>query len=204
MLRFFIVTIVAAASASVIHDGVCPEMKPVENFNVSAYAGTWYEISKYPAEAEKNGKCGSAEYKVEGDVIKVKNTHVVNGVQAFIEGTAKLAADANKAAKLQVSFKFGDVVSESPLLVLATDYNNYAVAYNCKYDEKTKKHETNAWVLSRSKKLEGNAKTEVDNFLKANSKELDASKFLQTDFSEEACKFNGTSLITEAPKPNKS
>lgn len=57
-----------------------------------------------------------------------------------------------------------------------------------------------AWILSRSKTLEGEAKTAVDNYMKAHSKELDATKLVATDFSEEACKFNSTSLITEAVK----
>ncbi|KAI5642833.1 lipocalin / cytosolic fatty-acid binding protein family domain-containing protein [Phthorimaea operculella] len=300
MLRLFFITFVAAASASVIIDGACPDLKPVENFNLSAYQGVWYEISKIPTEFEKSGACGQAEYKLEGDVVKVKNSHVVDGVQQYIEGTAKLADDANKAAKLEVTFKFGerpyklegdvvkvknshvvdgvqqyiegtakladdankaaklevtfkfgdmadkimmeeechtknshevhgvqqyiegtakladnankaaklevtfkfgDVESKSPLKVLKTDYEHYAIAYNCKEDEKTKKHAITAWILSRSKKLEGDAKTAVDEFLKANAKELDSSKFVQTDFSENACKFTSSSVIATRPQP---
>ncbi|GBP17942.1 Bilin-binding protein [Eumeta japonica] len=193
-------TALALTAANVIHDGKCPELKPVENFNVTAYQGTWYEVSKFPYDAEKNGKCASAEYKLEGDVVKVKNIHVVDQVQTYIEGTAKLASDANGAAKLVVSLKFGDVTKDSSLMVLATDYNNYAIAYNCRYDEKNKNHQDFAWILSRTKKLEGDAKKAVDEFLKTNAAELDSTKFLETDFSEEACKFNGTSLITEPVK----
>lgn len=75
--------------------------------NCLQYQGLWYEIAKIPTPAEKDGKCGTAEYKLEGDIVKLKNTHVVNGVQTYIEGTAKPAADANNAAKLVVTFKFG-------------------------------------------------------------------------------------------------
>ncbi|KAJ2953456.1 hypothetical protein O0L34_g1050 [Tuta absoluta] len=201
MLRLFFITFVAAASANVILDGACPDIKPVENFNLSAYQGVWYEISKIPTEFEKNGNCGQTEYKLEGDVINVKNSHVVDGVQQYIEGTAKLADDANKAAKLVVSFKFGDVESKSFLKVLKTDYENYAIAYNCKEDEKTKKHSISAWIQSRNKKLEGDAKAAVEEFLKANAKELDASKLVHTDFSENACKFTSSSVIASRPQP---
>ncbi|KAI8424829.1 hypothetical protein MSG28_006757 [Choristoneura fumiferana] len=200
MLRLVILALAAVATGNVIHENKCPELKPVENFNLTAYQGTWYEISKFPYASEKNGKCASAEYKLEGDVMKVKNTHVVNGVQTYIEGTAKLAADANKAGKLVVSLKFGDITKDSPLTILVTDYAHYAIAYNCKYDEKNKNHQDFAWILSRSKTLEGEAKTAVDNYIKAHSKELDATKLVPTDFSEEACKFNSTSLLTEAVK----
>lgn len=61
-----------------------------------------------------------------------------------------------------------------------------------------------AWLLSRTKKLEGEAKTTVENFLKAHAKELDTSKFVYSDFSDQACKFTSTSVITENPYPVKS
>ncbi|CAH0400610.1 unnamed protein product [Chilo suppressalis] len=197
MLKLFLVAYLASvATASVIHDGNCPDIKPVENFNVSAYQGVWYEISKYDNPHEKNGKCAQAEYKLDGDIVKLKNTHVVNGVQTSIEGTAKLADDANKAAKLLVTLNVGEASRETPLMVVATDYTNYAIAYNCKNDENKKSHQEALWVLSRTKTLEGEAKTAVDTFFK-NNKELDASKLIQTDFSEEACKFTSTGVVTE-------
>ncbi|KAJ0173508.1 hypothetical protein K1T71_010657 [Dendrolimus kikuchii] len=200
MLRVMFFAIVAVTSANVIHEGSCPEsIQPIKAFNATAYQGVWYEISKFPTEAEKNGKCGSAEYTLDGDVVKVKNTHVVDGVQTFIEGTARFSDDAKDSAKLIVTFKFGDLVRQSPLSIVATDYTNYAVANTCKYDDKKKSHEDNFWILSRSKKLEGDAKAAVDAYLKEHSKEIDTSNFVHTDFSEEACKFTGTSLITEAP-----
>ncbi|KAG6455297.1 hypothetical protein O3G_MSEX009120 [Manduca sexta] len=201
MLTFFIVSIVAAASAGVIHEGGCPEIKAVENFNLTAYQGVWYEISKLPTNAETGGKCAAAEYTLDGDVVKLKNTHVVDGVQKYLDGTAKLAADANNSGKVVVTFKFGDIVNESPLSVIATDYSNYAVTYSCRYDEKNKSHQVFAWILSREKKLEGDAKAAVDAVLKEHSKEIDQSKLVQTDFSEEACKFSSSSLVTESGRP---
>ncbi|XP_059048626.1 bilin-binding protein-like [Achroia grisella] len=197
MLRMVLFAFVAAASASVVHEGKCPEIKPVENFNVTAYQGVWYEISKTPNDAEKNGKCGQAEYKLDGEVVKVKNSHVVDGVQKYVEGIAKFAEDANKSAKLLVTLTYGAVNRESPLNIIATDYQHYAIAYTCKYDEKSKAHNDSVWVLSRAKKLEGDAKTAVDNFLKEHAKEIDASKLVQTDFSDEACKFTSSSAVTE-------
>ncbi|XP_072929714.1 bilin-binding protein-like [Epargyreus clarus] len=200
MLRYFLFAVFAVAAANVIHDGTCPEMKPVENFNVTAYTGSWYEISKYPYDSEKNGKCTTAEYTADGEGLKLKNIHIVDGVQTYIEGTVKLQPDANNTAKLAVTLKFGDVSKESALTILSTDYDNYAIAYNCKYDDKKKTHQDFAWILARTKTLEGEVKTKVDNFIK-NTPELDSSKFQQTDFSEEACKFNSSSLLTEPGAP---
>lgn len=59
------------------------------------------------------------------------------------------------------------------------------------------------WVLSRSKTLEGDAKAAVDAFFKEKSKEIDASKLVPSDFSEEACKYESTSTITEPNSPVK-
>lgn len=36
---------------------------------------------------------------------------------------------------------FSDLVRDSPLTVVLTDYSNYAIAYNCKNDDKKKSHE---------------------------------------------------------------
>ncbi|KAF9407327.1 hypothetical protein HW555_012607 [Spodoptera exigua] len=196
MLKFLILAIVAVAIAE-SHEGPCPEVKPVENFNLTAYQGVWYEISKLPIASEGKGACSQAEYTVDGDIVKVKNSHVIEGEQKFIEGTAKFADDANNAAKFVVSFKFGDFVSQSPLLILKTDFNSYSIAYNCKFDEKTNSHKEQAWILSRTKTLEGEAKTTVDNFLKENPKLIDVSQLVQTDFSEEACKYTESSVMTE-------
>lgn len=71
------------------------------------YQGVWYEISKLPIASEGRGACSQAEYTVDGDIVKVKNSHVLDGELKFIEGTARFADDANNAAKFVVSFKFG-------------------------------------------------------------------------------------------------
>lgn len=43
MLSFFIVTLIAAAMADPVpHDGACPEVKPVENFNLTAVSTYLY------------------------------------------------------------------------------------------------------------------------------------------------------------------
>ena len=86
----------------------CAQSFPKTKQNSSfQYQGVWYEISKIPIASEGKGTCGQAEYTLNGDVVIVKNSHVIDGERKFIEGTAKFAADANEAAKFVVSFKFG-------------------------------------------------------------------------------------------------
>ncbi|CAH2094771.1 unnamed protein product [Euphydryas editha] len=185
-----ILALVASVTANVYVDSECPEIKAVENFNLAAYGqGTWYEVMRYPNYAEKKGKCGYAEYSLDGDVIKVKNVHIVDNKLSFVEGTAKFAEGAENSGKLLFTLPYGPSGSETKnvLNILATDYDNYAIGYFCKYNEEKKNRQDFAWVLSRTKNLEGTVKTDVENFIKE-SKFLDLSKFIYPDFSDIACK----------------
>ncbi|XP_050354413.1 bilin-binding protein-like [Nymphalis io] len=192
MFPIIILALVASVTANVIVDSQCPDPKPVENFNFAAFGqGTWYELARYSNNAEKMGKCGRAEYVREGDVIKVKNVHIANNKLASIEGTAKLADDAGNTGKLVYTLPYGPSGAETKnvLNILATDYENYAIGYHCKYDEAKKTRQDFAWVLSRTKTLDETVKNTVENFIKE-SKILDLSKFTWPDFSEVACKVN--------------
>lgn len=42
MLSLFVLSLVAAASAGVVHDGKCPELKAVENFNLTGVSSNFW------------------------------------------------------------------------------------------------------------------------------------------------------------------
>ncbi|CAH2044969.1 unnamed protein product, partial [Iphiclides podalirius] len=194
MFRFFTLALFAAATAEVIFEGPCPDVTPVKNFEFEAYQGTWYEIARYPNAGEEGGKgkCTTAEYSVDGDKGKVKNTHVYNGVKYYIEGDLTLVAPS----KVMLTYTFGGVSKNSYLTVLDTDYKSYAIGYSCKYFKDGNKHQVFSWIKSRSKKLDCEAKYKVDAFLRT-SKILDSAKYIQNDHSEDACKSSVTKAITE-------
>lgn len=81
--------------------------KIYNNFSFQYGQGIWYEVARYPNAGVDVGECGSAEYKLEGDEIKVKNFHVVNKKAVYVEGVAKLAPDAGKAGKVAHSLHHG-------------------------------------------------------------------------------------------------
>ncbi|XP_068619058.1 insecticyanin-B-like [Battus philenor] len=193
MLRFLAITFLAIASAEVIVDGPCPEVKTMENFNFSEFAGVWYEIAKFPNIGERGGKgkCTTAEYEVEGDKGKVKNSHVIDGVKSIIEGEIFLESPGN----IKITYKFGDRVKNSVLMIMDSDYKNYAVGYSCKYMEKENKHQVFSWILSRSKTL-GEFQSKVDGFLNS-FKAIDTSNFVYNEFTEETCKFTETKTLAE-------
>ncbi|CAH2044967.1 unnamed protein product, partial [Iphiclides podalirius] len=108
MLRFLVLAGLAASATSsggVFEDGPCPPIKTKANFDFNAYSGTWYEITRFPNIGEEydKGKCTTAEYYVDGNRGKVKNTHVVDGLKTYIEGDLTLIGPA----KIMLTYTFG-------------------------------------------------------------------------------------------------
>ncbi|XP_045776302.1 bilin-binding protein-like [Maniola jurtina] len=191
MFALVLLSIVAAASANVYVNSGCPDVKPVDDFNLEAFAtGKWYELQRYQNAVEKDGNCGWTEYLLSGDVFSVKNFDISNGKLRVIEGSARLADDAGKTGKMIYSYPYGVdfATTKNTLWVLGTDYDNYAVVYYCKYDEDKKSRQDFNWVFSRTKSLAPAAKAAVDKILNANTF-LDSSKLISPDFSDKACEY---------------
>ena len=70
--------------------GACPQVKTVEDFDLSQYTGVWYEIKRDKiTEFEDGGKCTTATYSANKDgSIKVVNKQIVGGKKDSIEGRA--------------------------------------------------------------------------------------------------------------------
>ena len=66
------------------------------------YLGQWYDISSYPTRFQL-GTCGNAYYSLNGGVVDVYNTEVINQSLSTINGVASVASTDN-SAKLIVSF----------------------------------------------------------------------------------------------------
>lgn len=70
------------------------------------FQGIWYEIARYPniGEDSSRGKCSTAEYTMKSaDKGRVKNSHVVNGVNSYIEGDLTLL----EPGKIMITYTFG-------------------------------------------------------------------------------------------------
>ncbi|CAH2044973.1 unnamed protein product, partial [Iphiclides podalirius] len=194
MFRFLVLAFLAVASADIVYDGPCQEVKPVENFNFSAYQGLWYEVARYPNAGEEGdkGKCTTAEYTVDGENGKAKNSHVVDGVKYYIEGDLKLVGPS----QVRITYTFGGVSKDSYLTILDTDYKSYSIGYSCKYFKETNKHQVFSWIKSRSKIPEAAAKETVENYLK-DSKILKKSNYVVNDHSDATC---GTTIAKRIEK----
>ncbi len=126
--------------------------KPVENFEVNRYLGTWYEVARFDFRFEKDLDNTSANYTLD----KKGNVIVLNSGYNFVkkkwskaDGLAKFRGDKNIAA-LKVSF-FGPFYS---------GYNVIALDENYQYALIAGKNLDYLWILSRTKELPDEIKTE--------------------------------------------
>ncbi|KAM7390146.1 hypothetical protein PAMA_008358 [Pampus argenteus] len=147
---FVLVLVAVAAEGQSLHLAVCPRPSVQQDFDVTQYMGTWYEIKRLPAVFEK-GKCIQATYTLLTDgMVKVHNAELLSdGKINSIEGVAKVE-DSSQPAVLSVSFFKG--APDAPYWVLSTDYQSYALVYSCS-DYFGLFHIDFAWILSRTRVL---------------------------------------------------
>lgn len=138
----------AAANGQSYHIGRCPNPTLQENFNITEYMGTWYELQKFPTVFEK-GRCIQATYSLLPDgTVRVHNEELLSdGTINSIVGVAKVT-DPSKPAILSVGFFKG--LPKSPYKVLSTDYRSYALVYSCS-NIFGLFHIDFAWILARSR-----------------------------------------------------
>uniref|UniRef100_A0A668AW53 Apolipoprotein D n=1 Tax=Myripristis murdjan TaxID=586833 RepID=A0A668AW53_9TELE len=146
---FVLLLAAAAADGQSFHLGLCPGPSVQEDFNVTQYMGTWYEIEKLPAAFER-GKCIQATYTLLRDgTVSVRNAELSNGKINSIEGVARVK-NSSLPAILDVSFFKG--VPDAPYWVLSTDYRSYALVYSCS-NYFGLFHIDFAWILARTRTL---------------------------------------------------
>ena len=131
------------------------QAKAVKNFDVNEYLGTWYEIARFDFRFERDLDNVSAQYSLNenGNVI-VLNSGYNPKKQEWkkAKGLAKFRGDKD-TAKLKVSF-FGPFYS---------GYNVVALDENYKYALVAGKNLKYLWILSRTKNIPQEVKT---NYLK--------------------------------------
>lgn len=125
--------------------------KPVENFDVDKYLGSWYEIARFDFRFEKDMNNVMAQYSLnEKNNVTVLNSGYNYKKEEWVSanGVAKFRGDKNKAA-LKVSF-FGPFYSGYNVIALDDDYKYALVAgKSLKY----------LWILSREKSIPEEIKT---------------------------------------------
>lgn len=132
--------------------------KAVENFDVNKYLGTWYEIARFDFRFEKDLDNVSAQYSLnEKGNINVLNSGYNEKKEEWkkAEGLAKFRGNED-LAELKVSF-FGPFYSGYNVVALDNNYQHALVAgKNLDY----------LWILSRTKSIPQEVKTNYLNIAK--------------------------------------
>jgi apolipoprotein D and lipocalin family protein len=113
--------------------------KPVQNFQLERYLGTWYEIARFDHSFERGLSDVTALYEMRDDgKVRVINKGIKDGKESRAEGKAKMNGDP-AAGHLKVSF-FWIFYADYIILFLDEDYRFAVVTSSEKY----------LWFLCRS------------------------------------------------------
>jgi apolipoprotein D and lipocalin family protein len=140
MSRYFIFVIAAVALTLPFHvQSEQKKLQPVTNFNLTKYAGRWYEIARLPTSFEKDLTNVTATYSLNRDgSIRVENKGYKKDKFKTAVGKAKFAKSTD-TGYLKVSF-FGPFYADYIVFELDTSGYKYAmVGSSLKY----------LWILSR-------------------------------------------------------
>ncbi len=152
-------------------DAIPEGVKPIDNFEVEKYLGTWYDIARMTFDNEGvNSTNVFVQYSAREDgLVGVKNTAYLEDEQKWYsrQGKAKFRGEANIGA-LAVTF---DSIKWSGYNVMAVDDDySYALVYGRSLDL--------MWILSRTKDIPENIK---EKYLKqAQEAGYDTSKLVYT------------------------
>jgi len=121
--------------------GLPKNVSPVDDFEISRYLGTWYEIARLDHRFERGLEKVTATYELNEDgSVRVinKGFKSAKGEWSEVVGKAKFVG-APSTAHLKVSF-FGPFYASYVVFDLAEDYSTAAVSGNNK---------SNLWLLAR-------------------------------------------------------
>ncbi|XP_055639384.1 uncharacterized protein LOC129777243 isoform X2 [Toxorhynchites rutilus septentrionalis] len=138
---------VTLANGQIPSFGKCHKVPAVQNFNVDAFMGRWYEQEKYPYAFEYSEHCVTIDYKRNSEgIISITNRQTdFNGQQNLFYGTARIIKSGRLVARFPVPFN-----SEAPYSIVGTDYRTFAVVYSClNFGDLSSR--SMAWILTRQR-----------------------------------------------------
>jgi len=172
ILRILIfVSILIIASCMHMKETI-PELQVVQNVDLNRYAGTWYEIARYPHKFQKGCVRSRATYTLRDDgklsVLNECSEEADTDKFRSAKGTARVV-DKKTNAKLKVSF-FWPFSGDYWIIDLGKEYEFAVIGHpDRKY----------LWILSRTKVME---KSVYGGILKRLKEQYyDTSKLIRTD-----------------------
>jgi len=140
LVKFILLFIVAqVARAQVISNGRCPSYQVDEEFEMRFYLGTWYEYARYPSRRAAINSCNTFFY-TDGTGSQYGGLPLINIVQRGYNATrgeytrlvgTMVAPEPTVQASMVVNIDGTPRQRAVNYNVLATDYDNVAIVYNC-------------------------------------------------------------------------
>ncbi|CRL00825.1 CLUMA_CG014076, isoform A [Clunio marinus] len=132
--------------------GRCPDFDAMPAFDKDQFLGIWYETERYFTVTEVVSKCISANYELRADgKIYVNNHYVnrINNVKRIISGKLTLTGKGDEG-KFTIKYDTFPISYDASLVVLDTDYRNYAVIWSCS-NIGPFGHTESAWLMARDR-----------------------------------------------------
>ncbi|CAH0728579.1 unnamed protein product, partial [Brenthis ino] len=130
----------------VVLEGQCESnVAIVNNFNPNAFAGSWYEIYRFPSELQ-DGECVSSQFNFTNQEFLVNKNYVARERMISLDGRASFATDGRGIINVTLS---GQEANFQIFYVMDVNYTDYALLYNCRSINNTHK-QVYSWKLSRS------------------------------------------------------
>ncbi|XP_045485998.1 uncharacterized protein LOC110999208 isoform X1 [Pieris rapae] len=156
----------------------------VDNFDVEAFNGPWYEVSRFPSEL-KSGECVSNEFVSSNNGFTMKKTYVSD--EELVEATGSATLSNDRRGILTVNLTDGSGATyETTMYVIDVNYTDYALLYGCR-DIGGGRKQVYSWKLSRQQA--GLSPEAVDNINKvvSDSLELWEGYYEDTDQTDKGC-----------------
>ncbi|XP_054152638.1 apolipoprotein D-like [Oppia nitens] len=165
----------------VLQRGDCPLVEPMADFEIDQFVGQWYVIQKFQSYSD----CVRENFTMiqQNQYIVTRQFNVL-GSPILTTVTGKIIFPKNES-KSEMSIDYplsaSGVVNIRQYTVLATDYDNYALVWNCK--PLVIRHRQSAQIMSRRPKLDPKIVDELRELLR----EFNINDHYLTNVSQSHC-----------------
>eukprot|EP00353_Schmidingerella_taraikaensis_P005373 CAMPEP_0185570982 /NCGR_PEP_ID=MMETSP0434-20130131/3081_1 /TAXON_ID=626734 ORGANISM="Favella taraikaensis, Strain Fe Narragansett Bay" /NCGR_SAMPLE_ID=MMETSP0434 /ASSEMBLY_ACC=CAM_ASM_000379 /LENGTH=205 /DNA_ID=CAMNT_0028186213 /DNA_START=12 /DNA_END=629 /DNA_ORIENTATION=+ len=124
----------AVGASATIHYGKCPRYLRLYEFDIHRFMGTWYEISKDKFNIDEIGaSCTTVNFTLQPNGYITVYNRALEPVRGYIKSAGKgIESQVTALGSLVIDYEGMPAVDQpGNFNILETDYENYALVYNC-------------------------------------------------------------------------
>ncbi|XP_070504548.1 apolipoprotein D-like [Chironomus tepperi] len=148
-------------------DSPCPVRPVQQNFDIKKIVGRWYTVMKYDDAYGSSLTCGyGTYYPIDDSSVKVIDCELSQGKYSCLTGIISLEDSSTVPLSGRTSYAYFDNPKQKvdSFKYLSTDYDNYAIVYECK-EKQDGKSIHYLWVSSRAPIMSDSTKKTVDEII---------------------------------------